>query len=152
MRKQHLVRLTPDQRAEARAITTRTGASALAHRRARILLAADSAPGRAARTDAAVAEACGVSPRTVARVRERFATAGLAATLAGRPRPGRPAWVLHREGEERLIALASGPPPAGRSRWSLRLLADRAVEQHILPRPNHETVRRALKKGGSRRG
>ncbi|MGH2617870.1 MAG: hypothetical protein ACRDJC_21795 [Thermomicrobiales bacterium] len=60
--------------------------------------------------------------------------------------------MLDRDGEDRLIALASGPPPAGRNRWSLRLLADRAVEQHILPRPNHEPVRRALKKGGSSRG
>jgi transposase len=152
MRKQHVVRLTPEERSTARAITTRSGASALAHRRARILLAADAAPGHPAQTDAQVAAMCQVSPRTVARVRERFATAGLAATLAGRPRPGRPAWVLQRESEERLIALASGPPPAGRSRWSLRLLADRAVEQHILPRPNPETVRRALKKGGSNHG
>lgn len=152
MRKQHVVRLSPEQRVEARAVTTRTGASALAHRRARILLSADSASGRRPRTDVAVAEACGVSPRTVARVRECFATTGLAATLNGRPRPGRRAWVLDRAGEDRLIALASGPPPEGRNRWSLRLLADRAVAQSILPRANHETVRRALKKTGSSHG
>lgn len=152
MFKQHVVVLTPEQRAEVRAITTRTGASALAHRRARILLAADAAPGHPARTDAEVAVMCGVSARTVARVRECFTRVGLSATLAGRPRPGRPAWVLDRAGEARVIALASSPPPAGRTRWTLRLLADRAVEQAILPRANHETVRRALKKTGSSRG
>ena len=152
MNKQHIVALSPEQRTETQAIITRTGASTLAHRRARILLAADAAPCSPARTDAEVAAMCAVSARTVARVRERFARAGLNATLTGRPRPGRRAWVLDREGEARLIALASSPPPAGRSRWSLRVLADRAVEQAILPRANHETVRRALKKTGSRPG
>lgn len=87
MRKQHVIRLTPEQRAEAQAILRGGTAPALTYRHARILLEGDGA-GRAARTDAAVAERCGVSARTVARVRADLATAGFAVALHGRPHPG----------------------------------------------------------------
>ena len=51
MRKQHHIRLSPEQRAEAQAVLARGTASALAHRHARILLEADERPGRRVRTD-----------------------------------------------------------------------------------------------------
>jgi hypothetical protein len=59
--------------------------------------------------------------------------------------PGRQP-VCDGEAEAKLIALRCGPPPAGHGRWTLRLLADRAVQLEIVPTICHETVRQVLKK------
>jgi len=151
MRKQHHVQLTPEQRADATAILRRGTTAALSARHARILLEADEAVRRPVRGDREVAALCGVSPRTVARVRERFARDGFAVALAGRPHPGsRP--KLSAAQEARLIALACTAPPAGRVRWSVRLLAARAVELTELPSVSRELVRTTLKKTGSNPG
>jgi len=48
--------------------------------------------------------------------------------------------------EARLIALSRSEPPEGQANWSLRLLAQRAVELEYVDSLSHETVRRALKK------
>jgi hypothetical protein len=48
--------------------------------------------------------------------------------------------------EARLIALACRVPPEGESRWTLRLLAEQAVELKIVKSVSHESVRQALKK------
>jgi hypothetical protein len=151
MRKQHLIHLTPEQRAAAEAVLRRGTAKALSARRARILLEADAAPRRPARTDAQVGERCGVSARTVARVRDACATQGFAVALHGRPHPGS-APTLAVADEARLIALACSPAPAGHARWTVRLLAGRAVELAVVPPISRELVRRTLKKTGSSRG
>lgn len=54
--------------------------------------------------------------------------------------------MLDGEQEARLIALACGNPPAGRRRWTLRLLADKMVEFGYIDQVSHETIRRTLKK------
>lgn len=151
MRKQHHIRLTPEQRGEAQAVLDRGQSSALTHRHARILLEADEAVRRPVRSDRQVAERCGVSARTVARVRERFATDGVVVALQGRPHPGA-APMLSPDQEARLVALACSPPPAGHARWSVRLLAARVVELAELPPIGRELVRTTLKKTGSSPG
>ena len=54
--------------------------------------------------------------------------------------------------EAHLIALSCSAPPGGHARWSLRLLADRAVELALVEEISHETVRRVLKKTNSSPG
>jgi transposase len=151
VRKQYHVSLTREQRAAAQAVLDRGNAAALTHRHARILLEADEAVRRRVRSDQQVAERCGVSARTVARVRERFARDGFAVALHGRPHPGSVP-KLSAAQEARLIALACTAPPAGRARWSVRLLAARAVELEALPPVSRELVRTTLKKTGSNPG
>ena len=51
-----------------------------------------------------------------------------------------------------IAALACTEPPPGFARWSLRLLTARVVELAIVDAISPETVRQALKKGGSSRG
>jgi len=145
MRKQHHIRLSPEQRAEAEAVVRRGSATALTARHARILLEADERPQRPARTDAQVAERCGVSARTVARVRERCAVDGFAVALQGRPHPGSRPKLTFAE-EAHLIALACAPPPDGQARWSVRLLANQVVLLEGMPPVSRELVRRTLKK------
>jgi len=84
-------------------------------------------------------------------VRERFASDGFAVALHGRSHPGSSP-KLSAAQEARLIALACTAPPAGRARWSVRLLAARAVELEELPPVSRELVRTTLKKTGSNRG
>ena len=54
--------------------------------------------------------------------------------------------VLDGESEAKIIALACSEPPAGYSRWSIRLLRDKAVELHFVDEISHMTVQRLLKK------
>jgi hypothetical protein len=54
--------------------------------------------------------------------------------------------IVTGEKEARLIALACGTPPEGYSRWTVRLLADKAVELDIFPHISRETIRTVLKK------
>jgi hypothetical protein len=48
--------------------------------------------------------------------------------------------------EARLVTLACTQAPEGRSRWTLRLLADSFVELGLVDSISRETVRRTLKK------
>ena len=54
--------------------------------------------------------------------------------------------IVTGEIEARIIALACGEPPEGRSRWTLRLLEEKAVELGIAPKISDTTIGRALKK------
>ena len=88
---------------------------------------------------------------TVERVRQRFVEAGLESALHERPRPGAAPKLTGQE-EAHLIAVACSQPPLGRARWSLRLLADKAVELGLCDSLSHEAVRQTLKKTSSSPG
>jgi transposase len=151
MRKQHHIVLTPAQRAEAQAVLAHGPHAALTARHARILLEAEDRPGRRRRSDRQVADLCGVSARTVARVRAACASQGVTVALHGRPHPGAVP-KLDASQQARLIALACTSAPKGHVRWSVRLLAERAVELEGLPPVSRELVRTTLKKTGSSPG
>ena len=103
-------------------------------------------------TDAAIGAALEVNPATVARVRMRYVAAGLDAAVYRKP----PARQYHRrldgQQEAHLVALTCSAPPEGHKRWTLRLLADRLVEQQVVESVSYETVRQALQQTGSSRG
>src|SRR2546421_582929 len=89
---------------------------------------------------------------TVERVRKQFVEDGIEATLQPAPRKRVYERRLDGKGEAHLVALACGSPPEGRSRWTLRLLADRMVALEYVEELSYETVRRTLKKTSSSRG
>ena len=93
-----------------------------------------------------------MSARTVARARSAWGTHGLGClTRKPQDQPSVPAKLSTAQTLE-LAALACTEPPPGFARWSLRLLAARVVELEIVETITHETVRRALQKGGSSHG
>ena len=96
---------------------TRTGCRSV--RRAQALLALARGIGQQA-----AGQAAGLSRQTVSQVRQRFDGAQRAA----------------------LTALACTPAPVGHGRWTLRLLADKAVERCLVDSISHETVSQVLKK------
>ena len=98
-------------------------------------------------TDEEAATAFSCHRNTVANLRELLVTKGLEVALNPQHSkiPSGPR-LLDGEVEAKIIALRCGEPPAGQARWTLRLLADRAVELEIVPTISHETVRQVLKK------
>ncbi len=152
MNKRYVVRLAPEERAELLDLIAAGKAAARTQAHARILLKADQGADGPGWTDERIAEAVDVHRATVERVRERLVTAGLDAALRPRrsaaPRPRK----LDGVAEAHLIALACSEPPAGRARWTLRLLADGLVALDAVEAIAPETVRAALKKTTSSRG
>lgn len=151
MQKRYIVELTKDEREGLKRFISRGNAPARMLNRARILLKADQGEHSEGQTlsDAAIARMLETSSATVGRVRERFWRQGLDAALE-RSMPDR---IYERtfdgRAEARLIALACSQAPEGHDRWSMRLLADKAVELEIVEAVSHETVRKTLKKTNS---
>ena len=143
--KKYRVTLAPGERDHLTALIAsgKAAAKKLAH--ARILLKADQADGGPGWTDDRIADAVEVSVATVERVRQRFVESGLDAALTRKPQ-GRPSRERKLDGraEARLIALACSTPPAGRTGWTLRMLADKLVELAVVDSVCPETVRQAL--------
>jgi len=108
--------------------------------RTRILLLASSG-----QSDEEIVSALHTSLSTVQRVRERFVREGLTASLEEKPRPGQTP-KLDADDEAFLTAIACSEAPEGRSRWTLRLLAERLVELKIVPSVSHVTISNLLKK------
>jgi len=119
---------------------------------ARILLKADQAEGGPAWNDEAIHAALDVGCSTIARVRERLVEQSLDAALHRRSSPRHCQRLLDGAEEARLLAVAWSAPPAGRERWTLRMLADKLVELEYVERVSHETVRQILKKTNASRG
>jgi transposase len=144
--------LTEEQRAELRGLVGAGVAPARMLTRARVLLKANHGDGGPGWSDAAIVAALDVNASTVLRIRRQFAKEGLAATLE-RKRPDRVyERALDGAQEAQVIAVVCGAPPAGRSRWTLRLLADEVGRLEIVDTISHETVRQTLKKTNSSRG
>lgn len=150
--RRYQVRLEPSDRVRLRELLQVGAAPARAQTHARILLKADRAGGGPAWTDAAIATALDVSARTVQRVRQAWVCEGFAAAVSRRPARVTRARRLDGEQEARLVQLACSSPPAGYQRWSLRLLAAKAVEVEIVDGIAPNTVRSILKKTPSSRG
>ena len=142
--KRYKVTLEPDERRDLEKLISRGKGAARRLAHARILLHAEQSEGRPGKTDAEIAEAVWVSVATIERVRQRFVEEGLEAALSPRPSPRLYPRKLDGEAEARLIALACSPPPEGRARWTLRVLAERVVVLGYIEAVSHETVRTTL--------
>ena len=93
----------------------------------------------------------------MSRLRKQYAEEGLEAALKRRASRREYRRKLDGAQEAHLVALARGAPPAGRARWSPRLLTDRLVEWEISEEVSYQAVRRVLKRpncslGGSSSG
>lgn len=147
MKKVFVVRLANEERLELEALVRKGKVSALKVTRARILLKADQGDRGEAWTDAEIAEALDVAPKTVFNIRRRWVEEGLDAALSRKKqeRPSR-SRKLDGKAEAKLVATCCGPAPKGRARWTLRLLAHKLVELNAVESISPETVRGTLKK------
>jgi len=151
--KRYRVTLTSAERAELEALTRRGAHASRLVINALILLDCDEGEASERRlANEAIAEVLRVSGRKIERLKKLFVEEGLEVALHGRQ--GRREYDRKADGEfeARLLALSCSQPPVGYAQWSLRLLADRAVELAYIDSVSHETVRRVLKKTSSSRG
>lgn len=142
MAKKYIVTLSEEERFQLQTMISKGKSAARRLSHARILLLADTAEG--GRSDQQIVDAVGVSVRTVERVRERFVQEGFEAALKPKSRPQIVSKLEKAEAD--VVELAKSDPPAGRKRWTLRLLADQAVQWQYLDGLSHESVRQILKK------
>ena len=113
--------VTAKQREELEAIVSRRSSPAGVATRARIvLLSADGLSG------SEIAERLDVTQEHVSRTRSRYREHGVAG-LSDRPKAGRKDHAITAEQERDVLELVLSPPPAGRSRWTTRLL-ERALQ------------------------
>lgn len=147
MSPKYRVTLTKEERKELEALTRRGKTHARRVIRARALLLCDAGPDGPAWKVADIAEALGITSRTIEHLKKRFVEDGLEVALERKPREKPPREVIFDGAfEARLLALACSEAPAGYQRWTVRLLADKVVELNIAPAVSHMTIQRALKK------
>jgi len=145
--KKYIVRLETEERERLQRLVSTGKAAAYKIRHANILLAVDESKQGSKLTDKQVGRTLGVAVRSIENLRQRFVEQGLEACLERKKRD-RPSVERMFDGdkEAKLIAVACGPAPEGRARWTLELLADRVVRLKIVERCSTETVRRTLQK------
>jgi transposase len=98
------------------------------------------------KTNKSIADFLNISERTVERIKKRFVEEGFESALEDKPIEREYKRKVDGDTEARLIALSCSKAPAGFSRWSLRMLAEKIVELEYVESISHETIRRSLKK------
>jgi transposase len=134
------VRLAEEERDELNQYLRRGKSSARSQTRARILLLADEG-----RDDPEISKILKVSKTTANRIRKRYCEGGLDLALHEKARSGAPP-KIDAKVEAQLTLLACSEPPDGRSKWTVRLLADKLVEMEAIDSISHMSVQRLLKK------
>ncbi len=143
--KKYIVELTTEERSQLNAILRTARMAAYRRRHAEMLMAVDQGPDGPALKDADIAAAFGCTSKTIERLRQRCVEDGLDSALEHGNRGSYRTRRLDGRAEAHLIALACGEPPAGRNRWSLRLLADQMVALKHVEQCSHMAVKRTLK-------
>ena len=86
-----------------------------------------------------------VNRSTIWRIKKRYLEGGLDRALTDEERSGQPIkYSVDHEAE--LIALACGPTPAGRMRWTIRLLVEELRKMKGFESITYGSVRKMLKK------
>jgi transposase len=147
MSPRYRVTLTKEERKELEAMTHRGKTHARRFIHARALLLCDAGADGPAWNVADVATALGVTSRAIEHLKKRFVEDGIEAALDRKPREKPPREVMFDGAfEARLITLACSDAPEGHRRWTVRLLADKAIELRFAESVSHMTVQRVLKK------
>jgi putative transposase len=81
-----------------------------------------------------------LTSQAIRKIGHRYQQEGLARALYEKQRPGA-AELLDEAQKQRVIAMVSSKPPAGRARWTVRLVAEEAVKRRLVPRVGRETIR-----------
>lgn len=141
------VRLSKEDRKVLLDLVSKGSAPARSIMRAHVLLAADEHNPDGKKSEAEIADRFHIHLQTVHTIRKAYSEEGLKSAVSRKKRGTPPVEPkITGEVEAKIIALSCTTPPAGRSRWSLRLLADTSVELHYIDSISHEAVGRLLKK------
>jgi putative transposase len=87
-----------------------------------------------------VAQLVPFTAQAIRVIAKRYREEGLERALFEKKRPGH-AELLQASDKQRIIAMACSQPPEGRSRWTVRLIAEEAVKRKLVPGVGRETIR-----------
>ena len=147
MAKRYCVTLTEEERGKLMQMTKDGKTPAKRFLNARALLLCDASEGSPNWLIANVAEALGVTPRTIEHLKKRFVEDGLEVAIGRKARETPPVETRYDGAfDARLTQLACSEAPPGHARWTVRLLSEKAVELNIAPTCSPMAVCRALKK------
>jgi hypothetical protein len=147
MAPRYKVTLTKEERQELETISTKGKKAARTVLYARALLLLDASEYGPKWFVETVAEAVGTTARSLEHLKKRFVEEGLSVAIERKERLTPPRKIeFGGEFEAHLIALACSEAPEGRSRWTVRLLAEKMIELQIVPSVSPMTVCNTLKK------
>lgn len=140
------IHLTREEVSELQTIIKKGSHTAQSFKVAYILLNCDEGEYSDKATNEEIRKILKVSDRTIDRTKKRFMEEGLEAVLERRPTTREYDRKIDGDLEAHLVALCCSEPPEGRSKWSLRLLAEKMVELDYVDSISHVSVRDILKK------
>lgn len=147
MTKRYRVTLTEEERVLLGKMTKDGKTSSKRFLNARALLLCDASEGTPHWRVADVAEALGVTSRTIEHLKKRFVEDGLEVAIGRKAREKPPIEVRYDGAfDARLTKLACSEAPPGHARWTVRLLSEKIVELNIAPTCSPMAVCRSLKK------
>ncbi len=150
-RKIYRIKLTEEERASFREVSKgkrgRMKIAAWKVQRANAMLMCDESEDGPAWPDERIAQAYGTTTRSLENWRKKAALDGPVSLLERKQR-GTPPTLPKLDGEKeaKLVKIACSKPVNGRSKWTLRLLAEQLVILDVVDSISHETVRRGMKK------
>jgi transposase len=145
-KKKYIVSLTASERNLLEQLTKKGKSAAYKMNHARILLKADINHKDGEWTDGQISESLNIAHATIERVRQRFVEEGMESALSRREQKKRRQKIIDGEKEAYLIAIACSETPAGKSNWTLKMLADKMIELNYVEQVSTETIRQTLKK------
>jgi putative transposase len=134
------IKLSNDERSSLTTILRRGSTPARVQTRARVLDLLHRG-----RHPEEIASTLSLSLQTTFNIKRRYLSQGLDVALYDRPRSGKPP-KIDGAARAKITVLACSKAPRGHARWTLRLLADKAVEFGFCESISHETVKEVLKK------
>jgi transposase len=141
------IKLTAAERRDLERLTKTDKTSARKFAIARALLLCDVSESGPGWKVADVADALGITARTIEHLKRRVAEGGVEAALERKPRLKAPRKIIFDGAfAARLTTLACSQAPKGYARWTVRLLAEKVVELKIAPSVSTMTIQRTLKK------
>jgi transposase len=140
------VTLSEEERDELMDIINKGSHTSQKFRNAYILLNCDEGQFADKVTNAQISKVLKVGMRTIDRTKKKFIEEGFEMVLERKPTERVYDRKADGDFEAHIVALCCSEPPKGFAKWSLRLLADKAVELKYAESISHETVRRVLKK------
>jgi hypothetical protein len=141
-KKQYDVKLSEGEISQLRQIThngSKASAKVILH--ANVLLNTNDNDPERKKNDRYLAEIFGISPTTVNQIRKTYATLGIEAALNRKTRLTAP--ILSKitgDFEAHVVAMALGPTPKGRAKWTLRLLAEHCLANQYIVSISHTAI------------
>ena len=87
-----------------------------------------------------ISPAVGFAAQAIRTIAKRYHQGGLERALYEKQRMGH-AELMDASQKQRIIAMVCSQPPEGQARWTVRLVAQEAVQRQLVPRVGRETIR-----------